>query len=170
MFREISPFEIGENAIDLIGEQWMLVTAGKKDSFNTMTAAWGGFGFLWNMPVAYIFIRPQRYTYQFTEKDDFFTLCFFDTAYRNALTYCGSHSGKDVDKIKETGLIPKTTLNDNIYFEQAKLVIECEKIYFDDIKPEHFIDSSIDKYYPGKDYHRMYIGKIMQCLVSNKVK
>ncbi len=168
MFREITPYEIEENAIDLIGKQWMLITAGKKESFNTMTAAWGGFGFLWNMPVAYIFIRPQRYTYEFTEKDDFFTLSFFDKEYKKALTYCGTKSGRDVDKMKETGLIPRTTENGNIYFEQAKLVIECEKIYFDDIKPEFFVDTSIDRNYPAKDYHRMYIGKIVKCLFKQE--
>ena len=166
MFKEITPYDMDENAIDLIGRQWMLVTAGNIKSFNTMTAAWGGIGFLWNVPVSYIFIRPQRYTYEFTEKNQYFTLSFFDKEYKQALIYCGTKSGRDVDKMKETGLIPITTKNGNITFEQARLVIECEKIYYDDSKPEYFFDKSIDKNYPGKDYHRMYIGKIVNCLVK----
>jgi flavin reductase (DIM6/NTAB) family NADH-FMN oxidoreductase RutF len=163
MFKEISPFAISENAIDLIGKQWMLITAGNSKSYNTMTAAWGGVGFLWNVPVTYIFIRPQRYTYQFAEEFDDFTLCFFERKYKNVLTYCGTHSGKDYDKAKETGLTVRETDSGNVYFEQAKLVIECTKIYWDDLKPEHFVDRLINRNYPNKDYHRMYVGKILKC-------
>jgi len=165
MFSEIKVSEIQENAIDLIGDQWMLITAGTKDHFNTMTASWGGLGFLWNVPVAFIFIRPQRHTYKFVESNPFFTLSFFEPKQKNILTYCGSHSGKDVDKIKECGLIPLETKNGSIYFEQANLVLECSKLYHDDIDPGHFADKMIQRNYPNKDYHRMYIGKIVKCWV-----
>lgn len=168
MFKKISSFKITENVIDLIGKQWMLITAGDKDSYNTMTAAWGGFGFLWNVPVTYIFIRPQRYTYEFTEKYDQFTLSFFEKKYKNILSYCGTHSGKDVDKAAETGLNIQQTDSGNIYFEEAKLVVECSKLYTDDIKPEGFNDRLINRNYPNKDYHRMYIGKILNCWVKDE--
>lgn len=168
MFKEISSYKITENVIDLIGKQWMLITAGDKNSYNTMTAAWGGFGFLWNVPVAYIFIRPQRYTFEFTEKYDQFTLSFFEKKYKNMLSYCGTHSGKDFDKAAETGLTLLETDAGNIYFEQAKLVVECSKIYTDDIKPEGFNDRLINRNYPNKDYHRMYIGKILNCWIKSE--
>lgn len=166
MFREITSYKIQENPFDLIGKQWMLITAGNKELFNTMTAAWGGFGFLWNVPVTYIFIRPQRHTFKFTEENQYYTLNFLEKKDKNILTYCGTHSGKDVDKIKESGLVPLETGNGNIYFEQSKLVIECSKLYFDDIRPENFLDKLIGRNYPKNDYHRMYIGKVVKCHVK----
>jgi len=165
-FKSIQPTEIPGNVVQQIGYDWMLITAGTKKNFNTMTAAWGGIGFLWKEPMATIFIRPQRYTYEFTEKYDAFTLCFFDNAYHEALKICGTKSGRDIDKMKETGLIPLVTSNGNIYYEQARLVIECRKVYFDDIRPENFLDPRPDKNYPKKDYHRMYIGFIESCLLK----
>ncbi|OPZ98530.1 MAG: Flavoredoxin [Bacteroidetes bacterium ADurb.Bin408] len=128
-----------------------------------MTAAWGGLGFLWKKPVVYCFIRPTRYTYHFFENNDNFSVCFFDKTFKDALNYCGTHSGKDVDKIKQTGLIPIEGVCGTIIFEQARLALECKKIYFDDIKPAHFLDKDIDRLY-DKDYHRMYIGEILSCL------
>lgn len=163
MFKEISAHSINENIFDLIGKQWMLITAGNAESNNTMTAAWGGFGYLWNLPVTFIYIRPQRHTYKFVDSNPYYTLSFFEHKHKNILTYCGSHSGKDYDKIKESGLSPMETDLGNIYFEQARLVLECKKIYFDDIKPENFEDRLIQRNYPNKDYHRMYIGKVVKC-------
>ena len=97
--KEIKPVEIKENLIDLIKNQWMLVTAGNTEACNTMTASWGFAGYIWNRPVAVTVVRPQRYTYQFMEKEDTFSLCFFDEEYRDALKLCGSKSGRDIDKI-----------------------------------------------------------------------
>lgn len=162
-FKTINPEIIQENFIKLIGKDWMLITAGSTKSFNTMTAAWGGIGFLWKKPVVFCFIRPTRYTYGFTEKNEYFTLSFFQEEHRDILNYCGTKSGRDVDKVKETGLLPRETSSGNIYFEQARLVLECKKIYAEDITPAKFIDKAIDKNYPLKDYHRMYIGEIIQC-------
>jgi len=163
-FKIIKPERFNENAVKLIACDWMLITAGARDSFNTMTASWGGLGNLWNKPVTFIFIRPQRYTYQFAETQDYFTIQFFDEKYRDILNYCGSNSGRDVDKIAKTGLTPFTSQNGNIYFEQARLQMECRKLYFDDIDPEQFIDNGLRKHYPTNDFHRMYIGEITECL------
>lgn len=161
LFKAIDPNEFNDNVIRLIGSEWMLITAGNQNHYNTMTAAWGGIGFLWNLPVSYIFVRPQRYTYEFTEQYDKYSLCFFDKTYKDVLMYCGRNSGRKVDKAKETKLTPIETSNGNIVFEEARLIIECEKIYADDIKEAKFISKEInDKIYPEKDYHRMYIGKI----------
>ena len=167
-FNRINAEEISGNAIKMIGKEWMLITAGNINSFNTMTAAWGGLGFLWNLPVSYIFIRPQRYTYEFVEKNDYFTLSFFDKKYQEILKYCGTKSGKNVEKIKETGLIPVETDKGNIFFQQASLVIECKKIYFEDIDPKKFLLPKIQNSYPLKDYHRMYIGEIVECYLNKE--
>ncbi|HNX24854.1 MAG TPA: flavin reductase family protein [Spirochaetota bacterium] len=150
---------IDENVFKLIGSDWMLITSGTKDSFNTMTASWGGFGVLWNKPVSYIFVRPQRYTYEFLERNKSYSLSFFDEKYRKALTICGSKSGRDIDKVSEAGLTPVMSDNGIVHFAEAKLVVECSKLYYQDIDPSQFLDNSINKLYDN-DYHRMYIGEI----------
>lgn len=155
-----------DNPFKLMDKDWMLITAGTLDSFNAMTASWGGVGVLWNKKVAFCFVRPTRYTYQFMEKYEFFTLTFFKEEFREILNLCGEKSGRDTDKTKETGLKPLKSPNNSIYFEQARLVFECKKIYCDGIKPELFLDDKIHKAYLLKDYHRMYIGEILNCLVS----
>ena len=165
-FQQIEPGKISDNVFNLIGSDWMLITAGQKDSFNTMTANWGGLGYLWNKNVCFCFIRPPRYTYDFVEKTKIFTLSFFEEKHRDILKFCGAKSGRNVNKIKETGLIPVHSDSGAIYFEQARLALECKKIYFQDIMPSNFIDSDIQTFYPKKDYHRMYIGEIIKCLVK----
>lgn len=159
--QKIDPGSINENAINLIGKKWMLITAGNLDSYNTMTASWGGLGVLWNKPVVFIFIRPQRYTFEFAESNKFFTCSFFSNKYRKALNFCGSHSGRDVDKAKETGLTPFVTEAGSVAFKEATLILECKKIYFQDLNPDGFLSPDIIKNYPSKDFHRLYIGEII---------
>jgi len=160
-FKELDPNDFKENVIRLIGKEWMLVTAGEPNDFNMMTAAWGGLGYLWNLPVVFIFIRPQRYTFEFTEMYPTFVLSFFEKKHREILNYCGNHSGRDFDKIKETGLSAFQSPSGNVMFKEAKLNIECTKMYSDDIKEAKFVLPEIDhRVYPNKDYHRFYIGRI----------
>ena len=154
------------NLFSMLDDEWMLITAGTKESFNTMTASWGGFGILWNKPVAFIFIRPQRHTLGFMDREDFFTLSFFEEKYRDILTFCGSNSGSEVDKVAETGLVPLETGNGAIYFEQAKLMLECSKLYRDKIRPENFIMRELGKkIYRQKDYHFVYVAGIVSCMI-----
>ncbi|NLC68454.1 MAG: flavin reductase family protein [Clostridiaceae bacterium] len=143
----------------------MLITAGTKDNFNTMTASWGGLGVLWEENVSFCFVRPQRYTYEFLEKSDYYTLCFFDEWGREALEYCGTHSGREVDKVAGARLTPAED-NGVVYFIEARLVLICRKIYYQDIMPENFLDKEIEKFYSDKDYHRMYIGRVEKCLLK----
>jgi len=160
IYKFISPFELNENTFDLLDNQWMLILAGNKEKHNSMTASWGGFGILWNKPVAFVFIRPQRYTLQFVEQNDYFTLNFFEEKWRSALELCGSKSGRDIDKTKAAGLTIAESLK-TIAFQEARLVIECRKLYIDDIKPENFLDQEIiSKHYPKSDFHRLFIAEI----------
>ena len=149
----------------MLKDEWMLITAGCDNSFNTMTAAWGGFGILWNKPVVTIFIRPQRHTYQFTEEYNSFSLSFFGHGkYREALSFCGSKSGRDFDKPMETGLTPVLTPQNNIAFQQARLIFDCNTLYLDDIKPDCFKAKQLEgTIYPQKDYHRFYIAELVGC-------
>lgn len=157
--------KIEENPFKLIGSDWMLITAGDENLFNTMTASWGGVGVLWNKPVSYIFVRPSRYTYEFLEKNKTFSLSFFDEKYRKALSICGSKSGRDTDKVKEAGLTPVVSESGIVHFSEAKLVIECTKLYYQDIDPSNFLDPAIEGFY-NDDYHRMYIGEITQIITK----
>ncbi|MEE0968913.1 MAG: flavin reductase family protein [Clostridia bacterium] len=163
-FRKISPEET-ENAVKLIGSDWMLITSGSiSEGYNTMTASWGFMGVLWNKPVAVSFIRPQRFTYIFAEANEFMTLCFFDEDKKQALRFCGSHSGRDCDKAKECGLNPISVCDGKgVIFEEAKLALVCRKIYVAYIKEENILDSSILKNYPDRDFHRAYVCEIVEC-------
>ncbi len=166
-FKEINPSDISENAFRLIGKDWMLVTAGNSTKLNTMTASWGGIGVLWNKNVAFSFIRPQRYTLEFIDQNEYYTLSFFPNGYRETLTFCGRNSGRDVDKIKEKNLTP--VFDENApYFEQAKLVLVCRKLYKQAMTPESFIDTAlIEKNYPDSDFHYTFVGEIVKGLVQD---
>ena len=153
---------IKESATVLFDEKWALITAGNKESFNTMTASWGGLGELWNKDVCFIFIRPQRYTYEFTEREEYFTVSFLPEEYRKALAFCGRNSGRDCDKVKEAGLTP-AEFEESMGFEESQITVLCRKLYHQDINPEGLADKTIDSTcYPDKDYHRMYIGEIVK--------
>ncbi len=157
------PYKFLEKPFNIWQNDWFLLTAGnfEEKHFNTMTVAWGSLGIMWNLPFAQVVVRPTRFTYKFTEKYKSFTLSRFDKKYRHALKLLGTKSGRDGDKILESGLKPaKAELIEAPSFKEADLVIECTKIYWDDFKPENFIDPSIEKNYPVKDYHRIYFGKI----------
>lgn len=151
-----------ENSFKLIGRDWMLITAKVGEKINTMTASWGGFGHLWNKDVVTIYVRPQRFTHEFIEKSEYFTLSFFNEEYRQALNYLGKTSGRYVDKITESNLTPLYEKN-IAYFDEAKLVLVCKKIYKQEINPEGFINSKINDFYKD-DYHTMYIGEIVQVI------
>jgi flavin reductase (DIM6/NTAB) family NADH-FMN oxidoreductase RutF len=158
------------NVFELIADRWMLVTAGTPADFNTMTASWGCLGELWSRDVCIAFVRPQRYTWEFMEKSPGFTLSFFGPEQRGALEFCGTHSGRDVDKMAETGLEPlelETPAGPLVAFTQAELIIAARKIYKQDITQDCFVDSSIAaEIYPGRDFHRIYVGEIQKVLTS----
>lgn len=155
--KELSEFPY--NAFDAIGRDWMLVTAEKNGAVNTMTASWGGVGKLWNEPVAFVFIRPQRFTYGFTEDADRMTLSFFGGEHKNELSYLGTKSGRDEDKITNVGF-HVTFLEDAPAIEEAKCVLVCRKLYSDMLKKDCFIDEKMLSHYPGEDFHRVYVAKI----------
>jgi flavin reductase (DIM6/NTAB) family NADH-FMN oxidoreductase RutF len=146
------------------GSDWFLLTSGcfKSGKFNTMTVAWGSFGVMWQKPFAMVVVRPSRHTYAFMEKFETFTLSAFPSEFKKVLNFCGVKSGKDMDKIKEAGITPIPSLKvEAPGFDEAELIIECRKNYFDDFRPKHFMDASIEGNYPGRDYHRVYFGEIV---------
>ncbi|KJZ85869.1 MULTISPECIES: flavin reductase family protein [Clostridium] len=162
--KEIKHEDFQENAFEMIGKDWLLITAEKDGKVNTMTASWGGVGVLWNKKVAYIFIRPQRYTKEFVDFSDRLSVCVLPNSYRKELAYLGNVSGKDEDKISNANL--KVQKYENVpYFDEARLTLICRKLYAQDLKEECFIEKDIiDKWYPEKDYHTMYVVEIEKIL------
>lgn len=142
---------------------WLLLTAGENrpGGFNSMTVSWGALGVIWHRPLAVVVVRPQRHTRQFMEQYDTFSLCAFDEAHRPALTMLGTMSGRDTQKMKDCGLTPIALSQIACPgFAEAKLILECRKMYFDDLEPKHFLADFIAPHYEG-DYHRMYFGEVL---------
>lgn len=165
-FKEIKVADLQFNPFYKIGNEWMLITAGGKEKFNTMTASWGGVGVLWSENVVTTYIRPGRYTKEFVDANDTFTISFFGPEYRNALNICGSVSGRDEDKVTKAGLTPYS-IDGTVAFEEASMILVCKKMYQDTIKPEKFDSAeNIERWYPEKDYHTMYISKVLKVLVK----
>lgn len=162
-FIESEPKDLRDNVFEMIGKEWMLITAGKESKFNTMTASWGGLGVLWNAPVSFSFIRPSRYTYEFMEKETYYTLSILEPGHKKALQLCGSLSGRDTDKVAQAGLTPVFDAQAP-YFEQARLVLVCRKLYTQDLNPERFLDPAIMGNYKDGDFHRIYVGEIVKVL------
>ena len=153
------------NPFTKIGKEWALISAGDKNKCNTMTVSWGGVGVLWGKNVVYIFIRDSRYTKEFIDNGEFFSMSFFDEKYRDALSYCGKESGRNVDdKFKGAGLTP--AFRHNIpYPDEANLVLLCRKMAAVPITEDTFVDPQImPKWYSDNDMHVMYVGQIIEAV------
>ena len=165
-FKEIKPKDLNQSTFQLIGHDWMLITAGKEDKINTMTASWGTFGIMWGKNVISIVVRPQRFTKEFIDFSSTFSLTFFDESNKKDLEYLGSVSGRDEDKLSKTNLTV-TYIDNTPSFEEAKLTIICEKLYAQELNPESFMDTTLDKqFYSEKDYHTIYIAEVKKILIK----
>ena len=166
--REISVHQLLMNPMDKIADQWMLITAGDEKGYNTMTASWGHLGYIWHqngrtLPTSVIYLRPQRYTKEFVDREELYTLCFFPDQ-KKELAYLGSHSGRDGDKVAAVGLTPVFG-EGYTYFAEAELVLVCRKLYRAPLLEEGFLDRDIvEKNYPNRDFHDLYIGEIVKVL------
>ena len=169
-FHEICAKDFENSVFHTIAKEWMLITAEKqmdgKPIANTMTASWGGAGVVWGKSAVTCYIRPQRYTKEFIDKEELFSVSFLKDGHRDALKLCGSVSGRDHDKIKETGLTP-VFIDGVPAFEEADTILICRKMYRTSMNPADFIDKDADsKFYPEKDYHDMYIAEIVKAVVA----
>lgn len=154
-----------------IDKEWALLTAGREEKFNTMTISWGGLGTIWNKPIVTVYVRPNRYTYEFIENNEYFTISFYHEKYKKDLSILGTKSGRDLDKISLTNLTPKF-LNNGITFNEAKLTIVCKKIYFQDLDINNidlnsFSSKEVDRLYKEEPMHRMYMGEVVD-IIDNR--
>lgn len=162
--RKIDLGDLNVNLPGLLEKRWALLTAADGEGCNPMTVSWGGLGRLWNLPVVTVYVRPQRYTKGLMDAEQYFSLTFLPEEKHDVVALCGAKSGRDVDKVKECGL---TVLTDEKapYFAEGELTFICRKVYEQDMAGECFVDPAVDtKNYPGKDYHRMYVGEIVAVL------
>lgn len=164
--KEIDVRDLQMNPMTLIGGEWMLITAGCEErGYNTMTASWGHLGVIWNRPTSVCYVRPQRYTKEFMNREERYTLTFFP-GYKKELSYLGSHSGRDEDKVARAGLTPVFG-GDYTYFAEARLVLVCRKLYQAPLLEEGFRDGKVlENNYPQRDLHEIYIGEIEKVLVA----
>lgn len=169
MMKEITVSELNINPITEISDGWMLLTAGCEGrGYNTMTCSWGHIGSIWGhgkgKGTAICYVRPQRYTKEFVDREELYTLSFFPDGYRKQLAYLGTHSGRDEDKVAKTGLTPVFG-GGFTYFAEAKLVLVCRKLYQAPLVEEGFLDKSVlEENYPHRDLHDIYIGEIVKIL------
>ena len=152
-----------EKSFELFDKGWALVTAGTMDSFNTMTISWGGLGTLWNRPVATVYVKPIRYTHNFMDSNEYFTVSFFDAEYRGDLATLGTLSGKDGDKVAKTKLTA-VAMGDAVSFKEAKLTLLCRKVYRQDMDKSFMPDFAIEKYYTDEAEHTMYVGEVVEII------
>ena len=164
-FKKIETWEMPGNPFEMIERQAALLSAGTKEVFNTMTIGWGLMGDLWNVPACTVYVRHSRYTMEFMEKNDLFTVSFFGTPRPEALATLGVKSGREMDKIHNSGLTP-VAIEGQAAFEEAHTVLVCKKIYVDDLNPEKVPPEWKEKFYHNGDYHRIYTGQVMGIYVK----
>ena len=168
MFQRIDPKNLKDNVFSLIGDRWMLITAGTAERCNTMTASWGGLGILWGKRVAFVFVRPQRYTKEFIDNNEKLSLSFFDDSSRKMLNYMGTVSGRDEDKIAANGLHVEM-VNSAPVFKESRMALICRKLYEQPMTEESFLDKGlVEQYFGEKDFHTMYVVEIEKILVQNQ--
>ena len=144
-------------------KKWALLTAGNKESFNTMTISWGGLGTLWNKPVATVYVRTSRYTHDFMDDNEYFTVSFFPEDYKKTLGVLGSKSGRDMDKVHDSGLTPKT-VDGSVTFEEAEVTLLCKKLCRQRLEPAGMNADIAEQFYSKEAEHDMYIGEVVEIL------
>ncbi len=155
--------EFTTDILSVFDKKWALLTAGTEDSFNTMTISWGGLGTLWGKPVATVYVRTSRYTHDFMDSNDFFTVSFYPEECRKALSVLGSKSGREMDKMKESGLTP-VKADDSISFKEAEVTLVCKKLFKQQLDVANMPEDVAKAMYDGQAPHDMYIGEIVDII------
>ncbi|MCF0166820.1 MAG: flavin reductase [Bacteroidales bacterium] len=170
--KEIGIESLNDNVFSLMGKEWMLVAAGTPDNFNMMTASWGCLGWLWNRPVAFVFIRPERHTFGFAENNAAMTLSFLgnDRKMRELYNLLGTKSGRDIDKMHLEGLTPTPAPLGSVMFEESRLTIVGRKLFITDMKECNFLDKSVLERWYGETegLHRIYVVQIEKVFASTE--
>lgn len=166
MFKEIKVCDIKKSACTMFSQGWAIVAAGNQEDYNGMTVSWGCLGHVWRKDVANVYVRPTRYTYEYFEKNDYFTVSIFkEDEYKKDLTYVGKVSGRDEDKFAKTDLT-FSFIDDLPVMDQAEYVLLCKKAYAHDIVRPEFIDKDVESFYKDENLHRSYYGVIEKVFIK----
>lgn len=140
----------------------LLVAAGEDGKPNAMAIGWGTIGFIWGKPIFAVLVRPSRYTYALLEQSDSFTVCVPAKAHKHLIEFCGTESGRDVDKFAECEMeaLPSTRVTAP-GIAGFPLVYECQIVHTNDVMPANLSAEIKSAAYPSGDYHRVYYGEIM---------
>ena len=175
--REFEEFNVmddwTENPFDFFKGQGLLLAVGTPENNNAMTIGWGSLGNIWSKigpATVTVYVAEARYTYEFMEKYDFFTVMAFDKEDARYLGYMGTHSGRDGDKAAHLGLHTLYTENGTPYYAEANMVLECKTIYRAPFEREG-MSEEVKKFYDNFDagVHHMYIGNIVKALKRKTV-
>ena len=153
--------EFTTDVLSVFDKKWALLTSGDKEKFNTMTVSWGGLGTIWGKPVATVYVRKSRYTHEFMEDNDYFTVSFYPEEYRKVLSVLGSKSGRDMDKMNGSGLTAKEA-GQSMTFAEAEVTLVCRKLFAQELKTENMLPAIASTFYSGDAVHDMYIGEIVE--------
>ncbi len=166
-FKEIAAKELSENLFHKIDDDWLLICAWDNENgrMNMMTASWGGFGILWHKEVCFLFVRPQRHTHKLLDEQDVFSVAVLPFDKKDAHKVCGKLSGRNVDKIKETGL-SVTEIDGTVTVSEGELVFVVKKLYEDILKKEGFLEEALLKNYPADDFHTVYVCEIKKVYIK----
>lgn len=155
--------ELNTEIFGLFDKKWALLTAGDENKFNTMTISWGGLGTIWNKPVATVYVRESRYTHEFMDNNEYFTVSFYPEDCKKQLGVLGSKSGRDIDKIHDSGLTP-VKAGDSVSFKEAELTLVCRKLFMQRLEEKNMPDDIVKKFYSTHDLHDMYIGEVVDII------
>ncbi len=160
-----------ENIFRELKEKNAILTAGDKThGFHSLTVSWGGIGVLWGCDVAFLFVRKSRFTHQFLEKCESVTLSFLDEQYKDKVEFMGTHSGKDMDKMKACGLSYTYDPDyDGAYIKEASYCFKMKKLYEMELSYDLLSEQLKERFYPTKDMHTMYVCEIKQFLVTEEI-
>jgi flavin reductase (DIM6/NTAB) family NADH-FMN oxidoreductase RutF len=170
-FKSVSPQDISMKPVHLFGKVTPLLCAGTPDNFNSMIIGWGSVGYIWGLPFASVYVRPTRYTFEFIERNMYFSInCFSENA-KDALADQGTKSGRDIDKMHYPGLTPLFSYEAPC-FNEANLIIICRKMYTQMMQPEllcgDYKTDVLNKYYSTgeskQNFHMIFYGEIMHVL------
>ena len=155
--------ELTTDIFSLFDKKWALLTAGNRDSFNSMTVSWGGLGTLWGKSVATVYVRTSRYTHEFMDREDFFTLSFFPEACRDKLLLLGTRSGRDMDKMNASGLEALDCAH-GITYREAELTLVCRKLFMERLDPAKLEGELRETLYAHDAPHDMFIGEVTELI------
>ena len=155
--------ELTINTFSQFDKKWALLTAGNKEKFNSMTISWGGTGTLWGKPVATTYVRTSRYTHDFMDENDYFTISFYPESMKDILGVFGSKSGRDIDKMNYEGLTAKEA-GESVTFDEAELTLVCKKLFKQRLDENNIPKDIVERFYEGDAPHDMYIGEVVEII------